>query len=238
MMTAAALLIAADLFIAIRAQDLQQVEDLLAGDQTLASKEDENGASPVSVALGLMRDKESFLPRKDNRILDAILRRNPPLSPFELAAVGTAWQVRSLIAVDARYPHSYARNGWTPLHYAAFADNAATAAALLDAGADVNARAKNRFDNTPLQVALLTSSRSAARLLLERHADVSARQSEGITALHEAAQSGDLAIIRMLLAAGADPAAESPKFGTPRDLARKAGHEDAAKLLESARNSK
>ena len=101
MMTAAALLIAADLFIAIRAQDLQQVEDLLAGDQTLASKEDENGASPVSVALGLMRDKESFLPRKDNRILDAILRRNPPLSPFELAAVGTAWQVRSLIAVDA-----------------------------------------------------------------------------------------------------------------------------------------
>jgi ankyrin repeat protein len=138
------------------------------------------------------------------------------------------------MAKDPGYLLSYSRNGWNPLHYAAFADNADTAAALLDAGADVNARAKNKFDNTPLQVSLLTSSRNAAKVLLDRGADVNARQAEGVTALHEAAQSGDGEIIQMLLAAGADPEAASPKFGKPRDMALKGGHKEAARLLDSA----
>jgi ankyrin repeat protein len=233
MMTAAvALLVAADLFAAIRAQDLAQVEKLLAEDPSLAAKVDEKGVSPVSLAMGA-RKGEGFLPRKENRVLEALLRRNPPLSPFETAGIGTPGQVRAL-ARDREYVRSVAKNGWTPLHYAAFNDNAETAAALLDAGADVNARAKNEFDNTPLQVSLLTSSREVARVLLARGADVNARQAEGITALHEAAQSGDLEIIRMLLAAGADPKAASAKFGTPHDLARKGKHAEAARLLVDA----
>src|SRR4051794_19247149 len=52
MTIAVALLVAADLFAAIRAQDLKQVEGLLAEDPSLASQPDENGSSPVSVALG------------------------------------------------------------------------------------------------------------------------------------------------------------------------------------------
>jgi ankyrin repeat protein len=127
-----------------------------------------------------------------------------------------------------------ARNGWTPLHYAAFADNAESAVALLDAGSDVNARARNKFDNTRLQVALLTSSRDVARVLLGRGADVNARQAEGVTALHEAAVSGDLDIIRMLLEAGADASAASPQLGTPRELAIKHKHDEAARLLSNS----
>jgi len=232
MMTAAALLIAADLFSAIRAQDLAQVEKSLTDDPSLAAKTDDKGVSPVSLAMGARRG-EGFVPRKENRVLDALLRRNPPLSPFETAGLGTADQVRAL-AKDPGYVRSVAKNGWTPLHYAAFNDNAEAAAALLDAGAEVDARAKNKFDNTPLQVSLLTSSRHVARVLLSRGADVNARQGEGITALHEAAQSGDLEIIRMLLAAGADPKARSAKFGTPRDLARKSKHAEAARVLAGA----
>lgn len=232
MMTAIALLVAADLFAAIRAQDLAQVEKLLIDDPSLAAKADDNGVSPVSLAMGA-RKGEGFVPRKENRVLDALLRRNPSLSPFEAAGLGTTDQVRAL-AKDPEYVRSVARNGWTPLHYAAFNDNAAAAAALIDAGAAVNARAKNKFDNTPLQVSLLTSSREAARVLIARGADVNARQAEGVTALHEAAQSGDLEIIRMLLAAGADPKAKSAKFGTPRDLARKGKHLEAARLLADA----
>jgi hypothetical protein len=41
-------------------------------------------------------------------------------------------------------------------------------------------------------------------------------------------------IIRILLAAGADPRAASPRFGKPRDLALKGGHKEAARLLDSA----
>jgi ankyrin repeat protein len=87
-----------------------------------------------------------------------------------------------------------------------------------------------KFENTPLQVALLTSSRGAAKLLLSHGAQVNATQAEGITALHEAASSGDVVLVRMLLAAGADPLAKS-SFGTPLELAVKNRHEEAAKLL-------
>jgi len=232
MTAAAALLVAADLFSAIRAQDLAQVEKLLTADPSLAAKTDDKGVSPISLAMGA-RKGEGFVPRKQNRVLDALLRRNPPLSPFETAGLGTGDQVRAL-AKDPEYVRSVAKNGWTPLHYAAFNDNADAVATLVDAGADVNVRAKNKFDNTPLQVSLLTSSREAARALIARGADVNARQAEGITALHEAAQSGDLEIIRMLLAAGADPRAKSAKFGTPRDLARKSKHPEAARVLAEA----
>lgn len=224
------ILAAADLFAAIRAQDLPQVERLLAKDPSLAASHDEHGTSAVAAALSV-RKGEGFLPRRENRILDAILKANPPLNAQETAAVGTAAQVREQIAKDPGYVHGLSRVGWTPLHYAAFNDNVETAKALLDGGADVNARAKNKFDNTPLQVALLTSSRGTAKLLIERGADVNARQAEGITALHEAAQSGDVEIVKMLLAAGADPNVSSEKFGTPRDLALKQKHAEVAALL-------
>jgi ankyrin repeat protein len=101
---------------------------------------------------------------------------------------------------------------------------------LIEAGAEVDARARNKFENTPLQVALLTSSREVAKVLLSKGAQVNATQAEGITALHEAASSGDLEIVRMLLAAGADPLAKS-SVGTPIDVAVKNHHEEAAKLL-------
>ncbi len=42
-------------------------------------------------------------------------------------------------------------------------------------------------------------------------------------------------MIRVLLAAGADAKASSPKFGTPRDLALKNKHDEAARLLDSGK---
>ena len=53
---------------------------------------------------------------------------------------------------------------------------AVLAAILLHAGADVNARARNKFDNTPLQVSMLTQSVRAAKALINAGADVNARE--------------------------------------------------------------
>jgi len=217
---------------AVRALDLPRVEQMLSADPSLAAARDAKG-SAVSSALGARRGKEGFLPRRDNRVLDAILKLHPPLTSLEVCSVGTASEVSAQIAKDPAFARSYASNGWTPLHAAAFANNAAAAAILIAAGAEVDARAKNRFDNTPLQVSMLTESADAAKVLIAHGANVNARMSEGYTALHEAAFNGDVVSIRMLLAAGADPSLRVPDGRTAVDLARAAKHDDAARLLQT-----
>jgi hypothetical protein len=214
---------------AVRAQDLKKVEQMLAESPALANARDEKG-SAVSSALGARRG-EGFTPRRENRVLQAILQRAPQLSPWEVFAVGTADQVRAQLAAGKEMVKERAPNGWTPLHYAAFADNAAAAALLIAEGAQVDARAKNKFDNTPLQVSMLSRSVEVAKVLLALGADVNARQAEGVTALHEAAQAGDVESIRVLLAAGADPSAAMPDGRTPADLARASKHRDAVRAL-------
>lgn len=72
--------------------------------------------------------------------------------------------------------------------------------ALLDAGADVNAR--NGFGYTPLHV---TAGYGTAKLLLEKGADVNARNRSGLTPLHKAAWNNDVTMMAILLAEGADP---------------------------------
>ena len=127
---------------AVRALDLPHVEQMLSADPSLAAARDAKG-SAVSSALGARRGKEGFLPRRDNRVLDAILKLHPPLTSLEVCSVGTASEVSAQIAKDPAFARSYASNGWTPLHAAAFANNAAAAAILIAAGAEVDARAKN-----------------------------------------------------------------------------------------------
>lgn len=69
----------------------------------------------------------------------------------------------------------------------------------------------------------------------ERH-DPDARDAEGATALHHAAWSGDLALIRELLDAGADPTLRDARFdATPQGWAQHAYQDEAAELLSPDR---
>jgi len=215
---------------AVRAQDLTRVERMLSKEPSLAGARDEKG-SAVSSALAA-RQGVGFMPRRDNRVLAAILKKRPQLTPSEVCSVGTASQVRAQLAEDPAFVKSRNLNGWTPLHAAAFGNNAAATALLIAAGAEVDARAKNRFDNTPLQVAMLTQSSDAAKVLIAHGADVNARQAEGVTALQEAASNGDTVSIRLLLAAGADPSSAIPDGRTALDFALAGNHSEAARLLK------
>jgi ankyrin repeat protein len=221
MMTA--ILIAADLLSAIQAQDLPRVREILSRNPELVNVPDSNGVYPASHALGV-RVGEGFLPRRENKVLDEILAHHPKLTREQTCAMGTARQVRALLAEDPAFVKSVAKNGWTPLHFAAFGDNAEAAGVLIEGGAELDARAKNKFDNTPLHVAQLDQSRAVTKLLIEKGADVNAASPESGTPLEEAASSGDVESIRMLLAAGATGA-------RARDLALKNKHPDAAALL-------
>jgi hypothetical protein len=64
--------------------------------------------------------------------------------------------------------------------------------------------------------------------------DPNQRDADGATALHHAAWSGDLALMRQLLAAGADRTLRDGRFGTtPQAWAEHAYQDEAAELLRS-----
>lgn len=82
--------------------------------------------------------------------------------------------------------------------------------------------------NTALMMAAFQKNMPAVLALLERGAQVNR---PGWTALHYAAASGDLDIIKLLLERSAYIDAESPTGTTPLMLAAREGQEQAVKLL-------
>jgi ankyrin repeat protein len=101
--------------------------------------------------------------------------------------------------------------------------------ALLDAGADINAKDTN--GDTPLITAVFHGFAETAKLLLERGADVNARNNTGNTALIEAAARNNAEIAGLLLGRGADVQARNVSGLTAADVALKANHIGMVRLL-------
>src|ERR1044072_1059507 len=76
-------------------------------------------------------------------------------------------------------------------------------------------------------------NKKATERLLALGADVKLVDKDGDTALHGAAETGNVEIMRMLLDKGADPNAKNNQGGTPLMWAAVFGNEDAARLLLS-----
>jgi hypothetical protein len=111
-----------------------------------------------------------------------------------------------------------------------------TAALLLEAGAQVDAREKS-FDATPLFVAADEGHAETASLLIDHGADVDARDNRGLTPVHQAAIKGNVVTLATLLQNGADANAQEDKFGaTPLRLAQAAKETEAVKLLQNHGN--
>lgn len=103
---------------------------------------------------------------------------------------------------------------------------------LIAAGADVEVVARNVIGNRPLGSAVAGGSVEVVRALVEGGAEVDARDGGGLTALHLAADGKLHDVITALLEAGADRGAKDKAGRTAADVARKAGDEVGAGMLE------
>ena len=109
------------------------------------------------------------------------------------------------------HAHQIDAGGSTALLFAASSGSVASAAALLDHGADVNDTAAD--GNSALVLAAFAGHGSVARLLIDRGADVDAAGA-GYSALHAAVLRGDTETVNALLAKGAKPNVRMTK-GSP-----------------------
>ena len=139
-------------------------------------------------------------------------------------------------------------SGRTPLHLVAEADRdyyghrkwagtpgRTAATALLDAGADVNAR--DTLGQTPLHKAVRQEDDSAVfmvTLLIEGGADANARANDGQTPLHLAASLDLVPVMSALIQAGAEVDARTNDGLTPLHLALRRGQRAAATILLEA----
>jgi uncharacterized protein len=202
-----------NVFELIDAADEDMLRDELERDPDLAGTRNADGLSPVLYALY----------NGKSELVEPLLDANPPLDVFDAAAVGRTRGLEELLDGEPGLVTSWSKDGFTPLHLAAFFGEEEAVKILLERGADVNVVSRNpNIVVTPLHSAAAGSHPGIVKLLLEAGADVNAAQDRGFTPLHSAANNDDRESAEALLAAGADPTLTTDDGKTAADLAGEA----------------
>jgi len=156
----------------------------------------------------------------------------PATELIDAARAGNIDAVRTAIARGADSKAADA-DGTTPLHWAAYRNDAAIAALLIQAGA--SPAVANRYGVRPLSLACLTGNAALIELLLKAGADPNTTQPSGETVLMTASKTGVVAAIKVLVAHGADVnAAEPSRHQTALMWAAAEGYGDAVRALIAA----
>ncbi len=170
---------------------------------------------------------------RQDAVANELLDRRPKLDIFGHCIAGHTEDVLEELQRRPELLESHSSDGWTPLHLAAFFGHPELATALLDRGADIEARSTNPSKNTPLHAATAGGHAQIVRLLLLSGANPRARQEGGWTALHSAAQAGNREMVEELVAHGADINARADNNQSPLDLALTRGQQGMVTLLEA-----
>ena len=150
---------------------------------------------------------------------------------MEVAAECNGLEAMKLLLKQGASPNGRAA-AWPPIYKAIEYGHPDLAKWLVENGADVNIQIGDR--ETPLMWAIKRDFRELTEYLLEHGANVHAKDAElRFTAMHYAAETGNVAILKRLLAAGADKNAVDRIKQTPIDVAASEGNPPAFRLLLS-----
>lgn len=209
---------------AIEQGDARRALALLEQRPELASQRDEQGLSPLLLAL--------YQGQED--VAQAIHAAQPELDVHEAAAIGDVERLRTVLREDPARVSAWSADGFTPLHYAAFFGRPEAAQLLIEFRADIEAPARNEqfaLHARPLHSAAAARQLEVAALLLDAGADPNATQHGGYTPLLEAAQQGNAELAELLLRKGADASVQLEDGRSAELLAREAGAADLGRRL-------
>ena len=184
-----------EIFDVVRAGDIVRLKVLLAAQPGLANSRNERGHSPVLIAQYHHKAEA----------VAVLLAAKPKLDIFDAASVGETATVCEWLDRDPALVNAYSSDGFYPLGLAAFFGHPGTVRLLLERGADVTQAARNPMRVQALHAGAASKSFEVVQLLVDAGAPVNGQQDKGWTPLHEAVRQGNEAMVRLLLAHGADP---------------------------------
>ena len=189
-----------DIYGAVIVGHVDKVAAFLKQDKKLVNARDSGGKAPLHWAAlyGQKKVMELLLAEKaDVNLLDA-----DGFTPLHWATTFNKRDaVELLLANKASMNIKVEKFGWTPLRLAVIHGHMAAAEALLNGGADPNAKDN---ENIPLlHQAIIRGKKEMVELLLDKKADVNTKDSDGETALDEAVEQGNKEIIELLRQHGA-----------------------------------
>ena len=211
---------------AIKGGRLEEASRIATEDPTLLEARDANGASPIAVAIY----------HQKLGVANALAAMTT-LDLFEASALGRVDRIREILDRDPSAASSHATDGFTPVALAAFFGQADAARALIAAGADVNAAAKNAFKVQALHAAVAGRNMEIVRAVLSAGANPNAPQQAGFRPIHEAGANANRELAELLIAHGADPTLTNDEGKTAIDLAREKGHTEFANWLAATKRS-
>lgn len=212
-------------FDAIKAGKVDEVRQLVQQHPSLKQARDASGASAILVAAYNMKPDA----------VSALLELGAPVDIFEASVLGKVDRINEILKGSPARVSEYAPDGFTPVALAAFFGQPAAVKALIAAGADVNAAARNGLKVAALHAAVAGGKLDIVKAVLEAGADPNAQQQAGFRAIHEAGIKANRALAELLLKHGADPTLTSDDGKNAIDLAREKGHTDFADWLATQR---